>query len=172
MCHVNTFPRPHVEFRRLFKHFGNEFHTIQLPLSLTATAKNTTIKLQSARCCKSTSLTMQKAASEMSRQFPVTPTEFCLPHQNQLHNCEFPLVSFRSDSGQIHSLLPHIRQTSHRSHTMKCFSPPMIFTSCTIFGTSSGCVIESAGFTFVPTLSVKNLFNLEACCIHKFCMST
>ena len=41
-------------------------------------SKDITIKLHSARCCVSTSLTMQTAASGMSTQFHVTPTEFCL----------------------------------------------------------------------------------------------
>ena len=38
-------------------------------------SKDTTMKLHSARCCESTSFTMQKAASGMSTQFPATPPE-------------------------------------------------------------------------------------------------
>ena len=79
---------------------------------------DTTIKLHSAHCYESIRLTMQKAASGMSTQFLGTPPEFRLPYQNQLHNCEFPQVSFRCGSGQTLRLLPYVRQTSSQSHTM------------------------------------------------------
>ena len=125
-------------------------------------SKGTTIKLHSARCYESTSLTMQKAAGGMLTQFHSSPPEFCLPHQNPLHNCEFPQVSFRCASGQTLSLLLHVCQTSLPTNLIPYISccledcptnsKPMIFISCTIFGLRSGFVMKSEGFTFVPHL--------------------
>ena len=67
------------------------------------------------------------------------------------------------------SLLPC---SSSRFWCCPIHSKPIIFISCSIFGLGIGFVIKSAGFTLVPTFFVTNLFDLDASCIHRFCMST
>ena len=44
--------------------------------------------------------------------------------------------------------------------------------SCSIFRFGSGFVIQSAGLKLVPTFFATNLPDLDASCIHRFCMST
>ena len=51
-------------------------------------------------------------------------------------------------------------------------SYPMRLMSCSILSFGSGFVIKSAGFTLVPTFFATNLPDLDASCIHRFCMST
>ena len=64
----------------------SHYPTVLVAYRAVTNSKDTTIKLHSTGCCEPTSLTMQKAASTMSTQFPVTTPEFCLPYHNQLHN--------------------------------------------------------------------------------------
>ena len=51
-------------------------------------------------------------------------------------------------------------------------SYPMMFMSCSTFGFGSGFVTKSVAFTLVLTFFVTNLSDLDASCIHRFCMPT
>ena len=51
-------------------------------------------------------------------------------------------------------------------------SQPMMLMGCSIFDLDIGFVIKSAGLPLVPTFFVTSLPDLDASCIHKFCMST
>ena len=58
-----------------------------------------------------------------------------------------------------------VDRPSSESTSIPKNSQPVMLMSCSIFGFGSGFVIQSAGFTFVPTFFVTNRPALEASCI-------
>ena len=101
------------------------------------------------------------------------------PHAQSCHSSSYCHTSCTGSQKRIPSAPRRehfISLSSADSSSGSCRSPrirsPMMLMSCSIFCFVSGFVIRSAGFTFVPIFFVTNLFELDASCIHRLCMST